>query len=98
MNGETPNDGGRHGLSALSQEQVEAIDVARARKQRRAGRRELLAETATGAGVARAALVMWLALPPARPHLWLALWLGPRFAPLVPGAVAGGEGCTPAGV
>jgi diguanylate cyclase (GGDEF)-like protein/PAS domain S-box-containing protein len=94
MNGETPNDGGRHGLSALSQEQVEAIDVARARKQRRAERRELLAETATGAGFAGAALVMWLALPHAGLHVWLALWLGLVCALLVRVEFEVGEGCT----
>src|SRR5690349_16881005 len=84
----------RPGLSTLSDEQVEAIDHSRARRQRHAERREALAEAAVGTGFVAAALAMWTALPHAGLNPWLATWLGLLCALLVGVEFEVGEGCT----
>jgi diguanylate cyclase (GGDEF)-like protein/PAS domain S-box-containing protein len=83
-----------NGLTSLSDEQVEAIEAARARQERRAERREVSVEAALSALFVVAAFALWLGLPPADPQLGLAIWLGVVCAALILVEFEVGEGCT----
>jgi hypothetical protein len=84
----------RSGLIALSDEQVDSIESARARKQRRAERRELVVESLFGVLFAAAAGALWSAYPPAGVDVGLAVWLGVICAALILVEFEVGEGCT----
>ncbi|MEA2317416.1 MAG: hypothetical protein QOD44_1605 [Solirubrobacteraceae bacterium] len=81
-------------LTALSDEQVGVIEAARARKQRRAERRELATEAAVGVSFVAVAAAMWLVVPHPPLQLGLAAWLVAICAILVRVEFEVGEGCT----
>jgi diguanylate cyclase (GGDEF)-like protein/PAS domain S-box-containing protein len=83
-----------NGLIALSTEQVDSIESARARQQRRAERRELLVESLLGGLFVLAAFALWSALPPTTLNVGLAVWLGVVCAALILVEFEVGEGCT----
>jgi diguanylate cyclase (GGDEF)-like protein/PAS domain S-box-containing protein len=81
-------------LTALSDEQVGKIEAARARRKRRAERRELVTEVAVGVSFVAVAVAMWLFMAHPPLHLGLAAWLVAVCAILVRVEFEVGEGCT----
>jgi diguanylate cyclase (GGDEF)-like protein/PAS domain S-box-containing protein len=81
-------------LTALSDEQVGKIEAARARKQRRAERRELATEALVGVTFVAVAAAMWLVLPHPPLDVGMAAWLVAICAILVRVEFEVGEGCT----
>jgi diguanylate cyclase (GGDEF)-like protein/PAS domain S-box-containing protein len=81
-------------LTALSDEQVGKIEAARARKKRRAERRELATEAAVGVSFVAVAAAMWLLLPHPPLDGALAAWLVAICAILVRVEFEVGEGST----